>query len=227
MPDVRFIPRHDPQRAQWLNQFAAELPKYAAQLKMSDADVAQLATDAAVFDHLCRTRAAFEDYTKALTFWRNAARDGGTLGNFPQPPQLQPPPPGATAGIFKRAGQIAKRVKTSPGYAPPIGSALGLIAPKKHLDLATVQPEIEVTAQPGMQPHIKWKRGRLGGVHLHADRGDGNFAYLTTSVLSSFTDTHPLPPHDTAAVWKYKAIYFKGDAEVGQWSSTVSATVTG
>ena len=228
MPDVRFIPQDDPQRAVWLNRFAAGLPKYAAQLNTSAADVAQLTAEAAVFVHLCRTRAAFTGYAKALTSWRNAVRDGGKIGAFPQPPTLEPPPPGAVAGIFKRAGQIAQRVKLSPGYSPPIGADLGLIAPKKHpVDLATVQPDIEVIARPGAQPFIKWKKGRMPGVQIYVDRGDGNFGHLTTDVTPGFTDPFPLPPRGTAAVWRYKAIYFKGDAQVGLWSKIVEATVTG
>ncbi len=228
MPDVRFIPRHDPERAVWLKNFAAELPQYAPQLHLGDGDVEQLAADAAVFDHLCRTRAAFETYTKALTARRDALRDGGKLGDFPQPPQLEPPPPGALAGIFKRAGQLAQRVKVSSGYASHIGAALGLIAPKKHpLDLAAVQPKIEVIASPGLQPLLKWKKGRLPGVQIWADYGDGSFVLIDMSTRSTYADKHPLPPRGTAVVWRYKAIYFKDDKMVGQWSNTVSATVTG
>jgi hypothetical protein len=227
MPDVRFIPRHDPERAEWLKKFAANLPKYAAQLNVTAEAMAQLATDAAVFDHLCRTRAAFDTYTKALTAWRNALRDGGQLSDFPQPPQLEPPPPGAVAGIFPRASQLARYVKLTTRNQPHIATNLGLIAPKRNLDLATVKPEIRVIATPGMQPFIKWKKGRLDGVHIHVDRGDGNFVWLTSDITPGFTDPSPLPPPGTAVVWRYKAIYFKGDAPVGQWSNIVSVTVTG
>ena len=109
-----------------------------------------------------------------------------------------------------------------------MGAEMGIIAPHRHpLDLATVQPELAATASPGVQPLLKWKRGRLPSVQIFADHGDGKFAFLTSSVLSRFTDHSPLPPRGTAAVWNYKAIYYKDDAQIGQWSKTVSVTVTG
>ena len=137
-------------------------------------------------------------------------------------------PQGLVAAFLKRTGKLAHYVKVMPGYAPHMGAAMGLIAPHRHPpDLAAVQPELAATASPGVQPLLKWKRGRLPSVQIFADHGDGKFVLMTLHLGSRYTDRTPLPPPGIAVVWRYKAIYYKDDAQIGQWSKTVSVTVTG
>ena len=62
----------------------------------------------------------------------------------------------------------------------------------------------------------RW-RAAAGGPRLRGDLG---------STGSHYTDPVTLAP-GVAAVWKYRAIYLKGDHVFGQWSDVVSIAVTG
>lgn len=54
------------------------------------------------------------------------------------------------------------------------------------------------------------------------DRGAG-WVFLAVDTVPAFLDKSRLPK--TPAVWKYRALYLKGDTLVGQWSATASVTV--
>lgn len=197
---------------------------------MEPSTVAQLVADEAVFAHICRTRTMVVAYAQALTAWRNAARDGTQLGDFPKAPQIDPPPPGAVAGIFTRAGKLAHRIKVLPGYTSTIGAQLGLIAPAKHpVDLSAAKPELEVTASPGQPPVIRWRKGRMGMLAIHVSREGAPFVLLQMCSRNFWTDTSPLPPAGMAQVWRYKAIFVDSGNQqlLGQWSNEVSVAVSG
>jgi len=50
-----------------------------------------------------------------------------------------------------------------------------------------------------------------GGIHSH----------------SNYTDTSAMPAANASQVWKYKAIYLRGDERVGNWNAVVSIHVGG
>jgi hypothetical protein len=80
----------------------------------------------------------------------------------------------------------------------------------------------------GGQVYVLWgwqgNRAFLDLIELLVDRGDGHsFVLLAMDTTPGYLDTTPLPA--TPAKWKYKGIYRKADARVGQWSEEVAITV--
>lgn len=228
MPDMRFIPRDDGLRLLWLRNFVSKLPGYAAALNVRPEEVAQAQTDLAVYEHVSRARALVDAHAQALTSWRNAARSGTALSDFPQPPDYGPPPPGAQPGIFTRTGKLAHRCKAQTGYTPVMGADLGIIAPGKGpVNLATVRPELSVSVSPGLPPVLRWRKNRMRMIEIQRSRNNGPFERVDIASRTTWTDKERLP-QGRSEVWTYRAIYVVDDGKpVGQWSPTVTAAVSG
>jgi hypothetical protein len=194
------------------------------------AEVAGVAADAAAFAHLHSVRVQFEAFGKSLTTHRNLMRDGGGHAAQPVPFPVLPspalPPAPVPPGIIARASRLALRIKVQPGYNPTIGSALGIIAPKKTVDLATVKPAIRARLEAG-HPVIIWKKGAMGLLELHVDRGGGTPVQILFTSSPHFRDPAPLPAAGTVAVWKYTGIFIHKDGRVGQWSNEIQIAVPG
>ena len=64
----------------------------------------------------------------------------------------------------------------------------------------------------------------LDSCEIQVDRADGmGFVLLTIDTTPGYTDTQPFPA--APVTWTYRAIYRVDDAQVGQWSLSVSVTV--
>ena len=72
----------------------------------------------------------------------------------------------------------------------------------------------------------KSPKDNASALEIWVDRTDGsNFVLLAINTEPNTTDTTPLPPAGSSAVWKYKAIYRLHDEPVGQWSDVISVAV--
>ena len=76
-------------------------------------------------------------------------------------------------------------------------------------------------------PNGLWVKGGFDAEEIWVDRrGTGQFVFLDIDTKPHYTD--PARPAAGATVlWKYRAIYLKGDQIFGQWSDVVSIAVTG
>lgn len=231
MPNVRFIPRDDEAKLTWLRNFAATARSEMDRIGMEAGRdlLEQVEIDVKVYEHVSMVRGNIENYGKALTAWRNAARSGSKLTDFPPAPVIPPAPPGAKPGIFPRAARLAQMIKYARGYTVSTGTVLGIIAPKPPpVDEVQARPALRVVAHPGTQPVLKWPKGRMGETEIQVKRGDGDFTRLVITSLNHTIDRAPLPPRGTAAVWTYKAIYVGDDMKrIGQWSAEISVPVAG
>jgi hypothetical protein len=121
-----------------------------------------------------------------------------------------------------------RQIKAHPNYTEAIGRALGIeAADQSEPDYATLSPELKATVS-GDRVDIGWgwqgHGAHLDMIEIHVDRGSG-FTLLTYDTTPGYVDTAPFPP--AGAKWTYKAIYRKGDRQIGKWSKEVSVAVPG
>ena len=232
MAKKSFMPGSDNKKAFWLSNLAAKIDTYAAKYGIS-ADEAKFLKDASAFflfwlDYLNK----LSEYTKKVTDYKNAIRNGVPAGAVapvqPVPPDLGAVPSAVDPDIFGVAGSIGLRIKIHKNYTTADGADMGLEGAEDELpDLTTVKPVIKV--QPGNMGHpdIIWKKSLMDALDIYVDRGNGDWLFLATDTIPDYTDTAALPAAGQSALWKYKCIYRFNDEPAGQWSDVASITVGG
>ncbi len=78
MPRNAFMPRDDNGKVEFVKHLAATLPRYAAILNISDAELATLDADAIGLEYAVRKHQEAESRSHKCTARKNHVRDGGT-----------------------------------------------------------------------------------------------------------------------------------------------------
>jgi hypothetical protein len=226
-----FIPQKDDSKDVWLKNFAAKLPLYIAKYNISAAEQADMTQSSVLFTYWLNYNNQLEEYKRKLAKYKNELRDGikdgstpSVLPTFPSPGAV---PTATLPGIFVRASSIGSRIKKHHVYTMADGLDLGIeTTVVTAVDLQDAKPVITLRLIDGGMPEIQWKRKTMDAIEIHVDRGDG-YGFLAYDAHPHYTDDDvALEPGETA-VYKYKAVYIKGDKRVGIWSDEVSITVTG
>ena len=178
----------------------------------------QLANDAASFALACTT-------------WRDRLLDNDTTvvpsGN-PPPATLPAVPAGGppSPGILDRFRGYIKRIKAVPAYTPALGQTLRILpAPPAPTADATAKPALVVRPEANFKTRLSWRRRDFDAVQLQRRAaGQAAWADLGTVLDTTYVDAHPTAQPGQPEVTDYRAIFKRGDATVGQWSDTVSAT---
>ncbi len=224
------IPTTDAGKRALLQHLNSQLTIYATILEISAADLAQVKVGFDWFDYCLKLEDAAQNYTDGIYAFKRVLRDGpkSTAVNLPAPLVITTAPTSVPYGdIIGFIGALIVRIKKNKNYTEAIGKALHIIAPQSHgPDTATLQPELTVDFKGG-HPVLHWKHNGTDALELEADYGTGTFSLLTIKMSPSFEDTTPLPPLDTAALWKYRGIYRLHDKQVGQWSKVLDVSVKG
>lgn len=234
MPKDYYLPADDKGRRAFLAQFAVRLAANATPLEVTTAEADSVAADSLYFAYVLDQQTQYAQAAQEWTSYKKLLRDG-PLGAASTPPAaLTPPafvPPAVAPGIFVRVPKLVGRIKKVVGYNEAIGEDLGVEGPEQPTpsaaDLSTVKPVLHAVMSAG-HPTVKWTKGKMDSLELAVDRGDGKgFVFLAIDTMPDYPDTTPLPAAGVSAIWKYRAIYRKADAQVGQWSDVLEVTVTG
>ena len=70
---------------------------------------------------------------------------------------------------------------------------------------------------------IEWLKGDFTALELEADRSNGQWAPLSVTTITPYTDPTNCPA--AGAVWRYRGIYQLNGVRVGQWSAIVTLPV--
>jgi hypothetical protein len=121
---------------------------------------------------------------------------------------------------------LARRVKAHKNYTPALGEQLGIEGAEDTTNLATSKPRMTGKALPHGVVELQFVKGKSDGVNIYSQRdGDGSFIYLARDTQSPYVDNRPLLVAGKPETRKYKAIYVRNDAEIGQPSDEVVVTV--
>lgn len=122
---------------------------------------------------------------------------------------------------------MVQRMKAHPSYRDDDqGKKLGIVGVDSQVDRIALKPELKGALDAG-RPKIGWKKGETDGINIYVDRKDGKgFIFLARDTEPDYIDTYVLPTGMNTAVWDYRGIYVMEDEEVGQFSESISITVT-
>lgn len=224
---INFMPNGENDRAIWLHNFSTKLPGHALALGITVQEAEAVQKDAAMFSYILSLLEMCRQTTIMLTGYKNLmkhARKHQHLGALPVMPAL-PPPESIPEGIFDRISKLAGRIKASPNYNASVGHDLGIIAPRRNVDLQSLQPKLRIILMAG-QPQISCIKGKADGIDLYVDRNDGaGFVLINRLLRLKYLDTTILPAGGGIREWSYRAIYVKRDRQVGHMSAVVSVVV--
>jgi len=241
MKRQNYYPTATARQVEWLQNLANKLAGHAPGLGVSVAECAAAIAAARWLIYVLGSwLPAVRAWQKSCTDAAEQAQTGTTGAVLALPVFTAPPLPGpsgtlpavvpvadgALALIFDLVGEI----KQSDTKTDAILTDLGVIGAQETApDYATLQAILTATIS-GSHANLGWDwqgNGKfLDQIELQVDRADAKgFRILAFDTTPGYTDTTPFPA--TPTVWKYRAIYRVNDAQVGQWSATVSATVGG
>lgn len=240
-----YLPTIEAQRVTWLNNFALKLTTYAATFNLDPNDVALIAQAAVFYAYIIGRIDSAKSEVSSLVAYKNKlsfSTDNTPLGAVPQV-ELPPEPPAVPAGIFNFIARIVNDIKNSANYNNDIGADLRIIGEESITDdPSLLKPVLKVKLSTGGHPALNWKKKGADFTNVYVDRGAG-FVFLKSVKGNKMTDMFALPAGGTstpspspgipggvtpaagAAVWRYKVVYVKNDAETGDYSDPVSIPV--
>lgn len=228
MKAITYIPTTDIDKLMWLNNLSLKMSFYANTLGISSAEVTALQKDAAMFNYIINMQEMFKQTLQQITSYKSLLKyphNQQHLGALPNIPTLPAAPAPVPEGMFERVSKLVQRIKASPNYTTPIGNDLGIIAASSKVDTLNLQPKLKVTLEAG-QPRIKCTKGIADGMDLYVDRKDGNgFVLITRLFILDYLDKAPIPGDDSIKQWSYKAMYVKGNDNIGLMSAEISVVI--
>ncbi len=245
-----YLPTKENDRITWLNNFALKLATYAMQFNLTPAQVGWVQTAALFYAYIIgRIDSAKNEVTSLVAFKNKLSftTDNEPLGPVPQP-ELPMEPMAVPSGIFTTVARMVADIKNSPNYTASIGEDLRIIGEETTTqDPALLKPTLKIVLGTGGHPQLSWVKKGADLTNVYVDRGTG-FILLRSVTGNKLTDNYPLPSATTAAppttpappssgsgnasaapaaaaVWRYRIVYVKDDAETGQYSDPISVAV--
>ena len=225
MPKKDYLPADEAGQLELVGNLATKLPAYADTLKLDAVDVEKIQAGHRYLQYLRDAAGETEATLRALNAEKVVAKFGGRQPVVPVVRSTPPAPP-PEVDILGHARTLAQHIKNHPRYTEAIGRALGLIGPETASDETELRPNLRIKLDAG-HPSLSWQRNRTDAIEIHVARGTGDYELLAVTTDRQFLDTAPLPLPGVAAVWRYKAIYRRKNAKIGQWSKPETATVVG
>lgn len=228
-----YVPNGDSDLCALMQHVKETIPQFYGVLGVnaSTPQIATLIVDTAAFKYLCDRQVRLTQAGQAATKERNRARYGDRDNpNVPTdsswPSQLANVPSPVLPGIEKRFRDFVKWLRSLPNYDVAIGEALHLVGDQiSPVDPATLQPQLKVQIS-GDRVELLWTWGSAAKVadalHIVKDSGQGE-QFLVADPKPGHIDTTPFPA--TVQKWRYRAIWTRDGAMIGQWSAWVEINV--
>lgn len=224
----KYIPTTDADKGIWLNNFTTKMTGYASTLGVTTAELSALQKDNAAFQYIINTVESYRQYVLNLAGYKNMMKHATVnqhIGTLPVMPTLPTAPPMVAEGIFDRVAKMVVRLKASLNYTDNIGSDLGIIASTSTIDIAALQPDINIKIDVG-KPHLKWTKGVADCIDLYADRNDGQgYVYVGRLFRNEYLDITPMAANKVYDEWHYKGIFVIADTQVGLYSVVKSIDI--
>ncbi len=222
-----WLPTTDAARLLWLQNYALKLNTYVgtAGIVAGDVTSVNLVRDQLqwILNRVDQIRTVSQD----LTTLKNIHVDGPNtipIGAYPIAPVYPAPPAGVpNAGIFDNIVNYAEKLKRTSGYTVVMGEDLGIVNPVTVASI--VDPTFAAIAQPNSEVRLNWVKGNADGVIIEGQRAAENtWTLLATDRFSPFVDARAPQIAGSPESRRYRVRYLDGDAPVGNYSATVTAT---
>ena len=228
-----YLPKREPERIIWLNNFAAKIGGYAATFGITAAEVSAIQAMALLYAYIIGLIENSKTYVQNLTKFKDildVAAAGAPLGTLPV--LIAAPAPALTqSGIFSFISGIVMRIKGKTNvYTIAIGEDLGIIGGEIIFVADDYVPEATAKAMPG-EVAISTKKKGVDGQNIYSHPVGGtdpnDWVKLAYYSSSPYKDTRPLAVPGVPEVREYKSRGVINDVEIGQWSAIISVTFGG
>lgn len=227
MPD--YIPKSDADLVVWYNNFNAKFPIYALGVGFVAGDIIAVQNEFNTLNWMVNVVEVFKAESKERVQYKDIILSkpvGTPTPIVPTIPTITPPATIVVPGILARTRAIVNRIKAAPSYTPAMGQDLGIIgtAPPPPPP-ATAKPVLSLELDGG-KVLIKFNKGTFDGVVIETQRGaETAWMQLDKALNSPYQDTRPVASPGVAEARRYRAMYLKKNASVGQWSATSTILV--
>jgi hypothetical protein len=228
-----YLPRRDPDRVIWLNNFAAKIGNYATMFGISPTEVTNVVNMAKYYEYIITLIADEKAFAKQLTSYKNAlsvAPYGTVMGATPK---FQPPaaPTVSIGGIFTYVGGLSQRIKaTTANYSENIGKDLGIIGTDALFKKDDYVPSVKAKAKVGMV-EVRFSKKNVEGANIYSHpvgSTDMNvWVKLGFDGHPPFYDKRPLAVAGQPEKRQYQLRGVLNDEEIGQWSNMVEVVFAG
>lgn len=225
-----FIPNTWSAFAEWMDNFAAQLPGLAAKYGVLPAKVTAVGVDNGWVQYWVQAKFNAKLQEKQLTdFIENVVN--GSLGKpIPNAPvwELPPDPPAAVqTGIKKRVREIAASIKAQKSiYTEADGELLGIIAPDEAgLSPDDAAPQLKLRPIANYALEIEFRKFGMDALRVETKQKGGDWklaAILTTSPAT--VSVIPLAPGDAEQI-EARGVFLEKNEIYGNYSPTYNAVI--
>lgn len=231
MPVTRdFIPQNWAAFAEWMENFAAQLPGLATKYGISATKVSDTTADNAWVQYWVQAKFAAKQQEKQLTDFVDAVVNG-ELG---KPEETAPvwelpasPPADVDTGIKKRVREIAAEIKAQKSiYTESDGELLGIVAPDQSDPAAeTTAPELKLRTEPNYTLEVEFRKFGMDALRVETRQKNGNWTLAAILTSSPATiNVIPLSPGDAEQI-EVRAIFLQKNKTFGNYSNTYNAII--
>lgn len=226
------IPRTEPGRRAWINNFAAKFADYMVVLGFDASDVAQVNALAQTYGYLLDLVKEVENYKKSIVQFKDDWSDKdpatGKPLNIPLFSVPIPPTVGATEGIWAQVDKWIAKIFLADNYTEAIGVDLGIVKPPTPPPSPdNLQPALKLKDLGGYQAEVVFKKDRQDAI-FGQWRWKGTEAWAHDFTLLSspgqFTVTPETP--GKAVEIEVRSKFMKKNQKVGEWSPIYSSVIT-
>ena len=226
-----YYPRHVGAQPEWHLNYADVLAEKAETLQLAPAGVAASVNDSRHLGYslgvwLTKVR----EFGPAATGQLKILRYGTGTAEFELPGFIAPAPPaGLTAvqpGALNRIFKYVRTIKAAPGYTEGIGLQMGIVGSEDTVDHLFPELFLKVEQGPACQcVRVRFKKWEHYAVAIYSQRGGGAWELLGIASESPFMDERPLLVPGQPEVRSYRARFWDGGAENGDWTPISSSPV--
>ena len=213
-----------------LAHFCANYSVYADLLKVDPDKITLLTKGSVYMTFVMGMQNKVQASSITFTSYKDLARGGngtdilGALPVLPKYPDTVPPVCNANVEALLR--DVTQQCVKSGKLSDDIAKALGIFYDPILQNLEEGTPDLSLKSMSAGHPTLHATLKDYEGFEIWKDAGIG-FVFLNVSTSANFTDTAALPAVGVEVIWKYKVIYRYKNAQIGNWSATISVAVKG
>ncbi len=213
-----------------LRKFLSKYVDYKDVLDVEETKITNLGTGLNMLSFIVDEQVKVKVFGMTLTSYKTLVRNGDksvkltAIPTFAAYPAILPVL--GNQGVESLFREITQDCVKSGKLTESIGIELGLIELPVTIDLTLGTPNLTSKSSNASHPRLHSNLGNYDEYEVWKDSGLG-FVRHDVSTTADYTDNTTLPAAEVHEVWLYKAIYRYKNAQIGNWSVTVSVAVHG
>ena len=210
----------------------AKIGGYAPVLPLSAEQVTRITKICDTFIYVFNIVERSKSTMKSLMSWRDMILSNEmSVESLPERPIFsnEPPPAGATAGVYAEFRKLIEIVKAAPGFTDAIGEDLKIMPPPRNGKPSDdIIPILKVTNTGDHSVRIAGSLEGMDAMRVEYTR-KGEENWRTIAFLTSLPEIVSIEPaaKGEPETGSFRCILLKKNKEVGQYSPNIRITILG